>query len=68
MPVDALYGTPEHEAFRAMVRRFTEVELFPRAREFDDAGRFDRSLYKKMGELGLLGLRYDPAWGGAGLD
>ena len=68
MPVDALYGTPEHEAFRAMVRHFTEVELLPRAREFDDADQFDRSLYKKMGELNLLSLRYDPTWGGADLD
>ena len=31
-------------------------------------GRFDKSLYRKMGELGMLGLRYDPKWGGAGLD
>jgi citronellyl-CoA dehydrogenase len=31
-------------------------------------GRFDKTLYKKMGDLGMLGLRYDPKWGGAGLD
>jgi len=39
-----------------------------RAREFDEMGRIDKSLYRKMGELGMLGLRYDPKWGGAGLD
>ena len=58
----------EHELFRETVRRFVEQELRPRAREFDVAGRFDRSLYRKMGDLGLLGLRYDPEYGGAGLD
>ncbi len=63
-----LYATPEHESFRDTVRRFVDVELRPRAREFDEMGRFDKSLYKKMGDLGMLGLRYDPAYGGAGLD
>ena len=61
-------NTPEHELFRDTVRKFVQEELRPRAREFDAAGRFDRSLYKKMGDLGLLGLRYEPGYGGAGLD
>jgi len=67
MPND-LFNTPEHEMFRDTVRRFVEEELAPRAREFDEMGRVDKSLFKKMGDLGLLGLRYDPKWGGAGLD
>ena len=63
-----LFNTPEHEIFRDTVRRFVEDELAPRAREFDEMGRIDKSLFKKMGDLGMLGLRYDPKWGGAGLD
>ena len=63
-----LYGSPEHQLFRRTVRKFVQEELKPRAREFDAAGRIDKSLYRKMGELGMLGLRYDPQWGGAGLD
>ena len=63
-----LYGTPEHQLFRRTVRKFVQEELKPRAREFDAAGRIDKSLYGTMGELGMLGLRYDPKWGGAGLD
>jgi alkylation response protein AidB-like acyl-CoA dehydrogenase len=63
-----LFDSPEHEAFRDSVRRFAEAELAPRAREFDEMGRIDKSLFKRMGDLGLLGLRYDPEWGGAGLD
>ncbi len=61
-------ATPEHQAFRELVRKFTEEEMRPRAREFDEAGRIDKALFRKMGDLGMLGLRYDPAYGGAGLD
>jgi len=63
-----LFNTPEHEVFRDTVRKFAEEELAPRAREFDELGRIDKSLFRRMGDLGLLGLRYDPEWGGSGLD
>jgi citronellyl-CoA dehydrogenase len=63
-----LFSTPEHEVFRDTVRKFAEEELAPRAREFDEMGRIDKSLFRRMGDLGLLGLRYDPEWGGSGLD
>jgi citronellyl-CoA dehydrogenase len=63
-----VYGTPEHALFRATVRKFVEEELRPRAREFDAMGKIDKALYRRMGELGMLGLKYDPQWGGAGLD
>jgi citronellyl-CoA dehydrogenase len=63
-----IYDTPEHELFRQTVRKFVQEELAPRAREFDQMGRIDKRLYKKMGDLGMLGLRYDPKWGGSGLD
>src|SRR4030095_16378505 len=66
--VSDLFSTPEHALFRATVRQFVAEELRPRAREFDAAGRFDKSLYKKMGDLGMLGLRYHPKWGGASVD
>ncbi|MBW2715575.1 MAG: acyl-CoA dehydrogenase family protein [Deltaproteobacteria bacterium] len=65
---DDLFSTPEHQAFRETVRKFIETELVPRAREFDEMGKIDKSLYRKMGDLGMLGLRYDPKWGGSGLD
>lgn len=63
-----LYDTPDHNMFRETVRRFVEDEMVPRAREFDAANRLDKRLFKKMGDLGMLGLRYDPVYGGAGLD
>jgi citronellyl-CoA dehydrogenase len=67
-PGEDVYGTPEHKAFRDVARKFVQTELAPRAREFDAAGRLDKALYPKMGELGLLGIRYDPKYGGQGLD
>ncbi|HWP66109.1 MAG TPA: acyl-CoA dehydrogenase family protein [Candidatus Limnocylindria bacterium] len=63
-----LYGSPEHQLFRQTVRKFVQEHLLPRAREFDRMGRIDKALYPVMGRLGLLGLKYDPRWGGAGLD
>jgi citronellyl-CoA dehydrogenase len=62
------FDTPEHEVFRETARKFVEDQLAPRAREFDEMGRMDKSVFRAMGELDMLGLRYDPKWGGAGLD
>jgi len=63
-----IYSSPDHQAFRSVVRKFVQEELAPRAREFDEKGRFDKALYPMMGALGMLGIRYDPRWGGSGLD
>jgi len=60
--------TEEHQAFRRVVRQFAERELAPHARAWDEAGEFPRALFRRFGELGLLGIRHDPAWGGSGLD
>jgi citronellyl-CoA dehydrogenase len=63
-----LFSSPEHGQFRDTVRKFVQEELVPRSREFDELGRIDKALYPKMGELGMLGIRYDPRFGGMGLD
>lgn len=60
--------TAEHEAFRRTVRAFVERELLPHALAWDRAGGFPREIFRRAGELGLLGIRHDPAWGGSGLD
>lgn len=65
----SIYGnSEEHEAFAASLRSFVEKELRPRSAEFDKKGRIDKELYKEMGKLGILGLRYDEAYDGLGLD
>jgi citronellyl-CoA dehydrogenase len=60
--------TEDHQAFRRMVREFCERELAPHAREWDERGEFPRELFRRFAELGLFGIRQDPAWGGSGLD
>ena len=55
-----VYGSSEHLALRATVRKFVQTELAPRAREFDEMGRPDKAIFRRLGELGLLGIRYDP--------
>lgn len=58
----------EHEQFRASVAAFVEREIRPFASAWEAAGEFPRDLYSKAGRAGFLGLRYDPSWGGSGLD
>lgn len=60
--------TPEHEAFRRTVREWARRELAPHALEWDEAGIFPREVFRQAGEMGLLGIRLDPAYGGSGLD
>ncbi|MFQ5457310.1 MAG: acyl-CoA dehydrogenase family protein [Myxococcota bacterium] len=60
--------TDEHRAFRDTVRRFTQDEIRPNAERWQEEGYFPDELFRKAGKLGLLGVRFDPAWGGSGLD
>jgi benzylmalonyl-CoA dehydrogenase len=60
--------TAEQEAFRKAVARFVEAEVGPVAHELDVAGEFPRSLFRRLGELGYLALRYPEAYGGAEAD
>ncbi len=61
--------TAEHEQFRKTVRDVVENEINPYADEWERAGIFPaRELFPKLGALGILGLEYDPAFGGQGAD
>jgi len=60
--------TEEHGELRRMVRQLCERELAPNARAWDAAGLFPRELFRRFGELGLLGIRHPVAFGGLGLD
>src|SRR5438128_8411933 len=60
--------TEEHEAFRASVRQFVESELAPHAEEWEREGRFPDWVFKRMGDLGFLGVRYPERYGGQGGD
>ncbi len=58
----------DHETFRKTARAWVERELQPHALEWDREGIFPREVFKKAGELGLLGISHDPKYGGSGLD
>ena len=61
--------TPEHRQIADTVRKFCEKELNPQVPAWEAAEQFpSHQVFKQLGELGLLGLKYPEAFGGAGLD
>jgi len=61
--------TPEHRQLADTVTRFCEKEINPFVAEWEAAQEFpSHELFKKLGDLGLLGLKYPEEFGGAGLD
>jgi alkylation response protein AidB-like acyl-CoA dehydrogenase len=62
-----MYFTDAHEELRLHVRRFLEKECVPRLEEWEEK-TFPSSIFKRFGELGFLGLRYPPEYGGQGGD
>lgn len=64
-----MYFDEDHEALRATVRKFVDKEINPFMDEWEEAGRAPlHELFKKMGDLGLLGITNTPEYGGQGLD
>jgi len=60
--------SPEHEAFRRVVRDFAEQEIAPHAAEWDETHHFPLDVVRAMGDLGLFGLVFPEEWGGGGGD
>ena len=56
--------SPEHETFRATVKRFVDQELMPHIDAWDEAESFPRELYRKAADIGLLGLGFPGEFGG----
>ncbi|MBC7231058.1 MAG: acyl-CoA dehydrogenase family protein [Actinobacteria bacterium] len=64
----SLFFTEEHEMLRQSIREFVEKELAPHADEWEEEGMFPDWVFKRMGELGFLGLHYPEEYGGGGGD
>ena len=61
--------TPEHEQIADTVRKFVAKEINPYVAEWEAAQQFPaHALFKKLGDLGLLGIKYPVEYGGMGLD
>ena len=64
-----MYFNEDHEMVRRTIRDFVRKEINPNIDEWEEKGIIPlHDLFKKMGVLGLLGIRYDPKYGGQGLD
>ncbi|WAC73388.1 isovaleryl-CoA dehydrogenase [Roseateles sp. SL47] len=55
------------EALRDTVRAFADAEIAPRAAEIDRSDQFPMDLWRKMGDLGVLGITVPEEFGGAGM-
>jgi acyl-CoA dehydrogenase len=60
--------TEEHQLFRQSLREFLDREVVPHIDAWEEAGRTTRDIWKKMGDMGFLGLGFPKAYGGLELD
>ncbi len=61
--------SPEHRQLEDTVVKFCDKELNPHVAEWEAQGQFPaHEVFRKLGQLGLLGLKYPEEFGGAGLD
>ena len=64
-----MHFTQEHEEIRRNLKRFIDSEINPHVDEWEAAEQFPaHAVFKKLGNLGMLGLTKPEAYGGAGLD
>ncbi|MCF0144084.1 MAG: acyl-CoA dehydrogenase family protein, partial [Firmicutes bacterium] len=60
--------SPEHEAFRELIREFAESEIKPNSFLWDKENYFPREIVEEMAKRGWMGLPYPEEYGGAGKD
>ncbi len=60
--------TPEQRMIQQTARDFADKELLPTAAYYDERQEFPVELWRKLGQLGMMGLIIPEEWGGAGVD
>ncbi len=64
-----IYFTKDHNLVRKAVAEFVKKEINPNVDQWEEEGMTPlHDIFKKMGELGFLGIRFDEKYGGEGLD
>lgn len=58
----------EHNLFRKTVNNFVHKEVIPHILEWEEKGEIPRNIFKRMGDLGFLGLNYPAPYGGVEAD
>jgi isovaleryl-CoA dehydrogenase len=61
------FFTDEEKDLQRLCKDFAQKELAPFAHSHDEAESFNLNAFKKMGDLGVLGITADPEYGGAGM-
>lgn len=64
----SIHRTPELETLREQVARFVAREVEPHAAQWEREGMVPRAVLRRLGQAGLLGLMFEPEYGGAGAD
>ncbi len=67
VPPSGFSLTEEQLAVKRMVREFAESEIAPHVMEWDESQTYPREVMARLGELGMLGVIFPEAYGGAGL-
>lgn len=62
------YFSEEHEMFRKSLRDFLKREVKPNLNQWEKDGKIPKEIWKKMGEMGFLGLSFPEKYGGSNLD
>lgn len=66
--MDSYYFDEGHQLFRESLRAFLNKEVIPFINDWEEEQRIPREIWKKMGDMGFLGLSYPEEFGGANLD
>lgn len=68
MNFDPFNPKEEHSLLRSTMREFVQKEVEPQATEYNLKEKFNLPLFKKLAELGLLGITAPEQYGGSGMD
>ena len=64
----SIYATETLDALKDQVRRFVHEEVIPHGEAWESDGMVPRDVFRKMGDLGFLGIRYAEKYGGSEMD